>query len=191
MNLDKTFLTSDHHFGHANIIKYTNRPFSSVEEMDAEMIKRWNETVGENDIVYHLGDFTLNDYGFAVQILSQLNGNIRFIVPTFHHDRRWITKEPPYYLFYGNGKSAAVCSALHVLRIDCNEDYPLSITLCHYPLEEWEASYHGGLHFHGHSHGNLSPKPGRIDIGVDVWDFRPFPLSHFIKVAETSKGITK
>ena len=53
------FVTADHHFGHANIIEYTNRPFASVEEMDAALIAAWNERVTDYDLVYHLGDFTL------------------------------------------------------------------------------------------------------------------------------------
>ena len=52
-----TFFTSDHHFGHAKIIEYCKRPFSSVEEMNQVMIDRWNEVVGPDDHVYHLGDF--------------------------------------------------------------------------------------------------------------------------------------
>ena len=51
------FFTSDLHLGHANIIRYCDRPFANVGEMDAELIRRWNETVGEEDVVYFLGDF--------------------------------------------------------------------------------------------------------------------------------------
>lgn len=53
------FFTSDTHFGHNNIIKLSNRPFSSVEEMNEGLIERWNDVVGAEDIVYHLGDFSL------------------------------------------------------------------------------------------------------------------------------------
>ena len=52
-------LTSDHHFGHTNITRYDERPYGSVEEMDADMIARWNETVAPKDSVYHLGDIFL------------------------------------------------------------------------------------------------------------------------------------
>ena len=53
------FFTSDHHFYHSNIIKYCQRPFHSVEEMNEEMIRRWNSVVGVDDTVYYLGDFSL------------------------------------------------------------------------------------------------------------------------------------
>ena len=52
------FYIADMHFGHKNIIRYDNRPFGSVEEMDKALIQLWNETVGSDDIVYILGDFS-------------------------------------------------------------------------------------------------------------------------------------
>lgn len=57
-NQNKLFFTSDTHFFHANIIKYANRPFGSVEEMNEELIRCWNETVPEDGVVYHLGNFS-------------------------------------------------------------------------------------------------------------------------------------
>lgn len=70
----KVFVISDTHFGHEAIIRYCNRPFTSVEEMDQTMIKRWNETVSNNDIVIHLGDFALCNKDRIKQIVSKLNG---------------------------------------------------------------------------------------------------------------------
>jgi calcineurin-like phosphoesterase family protein len=54
------FFTADEHYGHANIIRYCNRPFTSVDQMDAEIIQRHNEIVGLKDVVIHAGDFTLS-----------------------------------------------------------------------------------------------------------------------------------
>ena len=52
------FITSDHHFGHENIIKHCSRPFRNADEMDATMVDRWNEVVGPDDDVYIAGDFS-------------------------------------------------------------------------------------------------------------------------------------
>ena len=68
------FYTSDLHFGHKNIIKYENRPFNSVEEMDEELIRRWNNKVGKNDEVYILGDFAFASGRRVNELLDRLNG---------------------------------------------------------------------------------------------------------------------
>lgn len=73
------YFTSDHHFGHENIIKFTNRPFGSLEDMDQELIKRWNSKINKNDKVYHLGDFGLCKADRMKTILDQLNGKIFLI----------------------------------------------------------------------------------------------------------------
>ena len=70
----KIFEISDTHFGHNNVIKYCNRPFKSVEEMDERMIKNWNETVSNNDTVIHLGDFGLGKKEYISSIVQRLNG---------------------------------------------------------------------------------------------------------------------
>jgi len=63
MATSKIWFTSDHHFGHKNIIEFSKRPFANVEEMNAELVKRWNERIAKEDKVYHLGDFALMSPG--------------------------------------------------------------------------------------------------------------------------------
>ncbi len=70
----KVFAISDTHFGHANVIDYCNRPFSSVEEMDETLIENWNSTVNKNDVVIHLGDFGLGNKDYIKSIIERLNG---------------------------------------------------------------------------------------------------------------------
>lgn len=70
----KYFIISDTHFGHKNIIKYCNRPFENVEEMDKQLIKNWNEVVSKDDTVIHLGDVFLCGKEKAKTTMSQLNG---------------------------------------------------------------------------------------------------------------------
>ena len=69
------FFTSDTHISHHNIIKYCNRPFANAKEMDAEMIKRWNEKVKLDDTIYHLGDFTLGSKVNAERYLLKAKEN--------------------------------------------------------------------------------------------------------------------
>jgi hypothetical protein len=77
------FFTADHHFAHANIIRYCQRPFATVAEMDAALVQQWNVTVGASDIVYHFGDFTLQGLPQFAVIVRQLNGRLR-IIPGSH-----------------------------------------------------------------------------------------------------------
>ena len=69
------FYIADMHFGHKNIIRYDNRPFGSVEEMDKALIQLWNETVGSDDIVYILGDFSWYKEDKTAFILGCLKGH--------------------------------------------------------------------------------------------------------------------
>ena len=82
----KIFFTSDMHFGHENVIKFDNRPFKTVEEMDEELIRRWNAKVGKGDLVYVLGDMIWKSRnGDAEQLIKSLNGQI--ILIKGNHDR--------------------------------------------------------------------------------------------------------
>lgn len=77
--MGKIFITSDTHFGHDREFLYGPRGFKSVQEADAEIIRRWNEVVGPEDTVYHLGDVMLNDNENGMNCLRQLNGHIKLI----------------------------------------------------------------------------------------------------------------
>ena len=71
-----TWFTADTHFGHANVIRYCERPFASVQEMDDVLIENWNYIIKPKDTVYHLGDFTLAGKEKANDYFSRLNGKI-------------------------------------------------------------------------------------------------------------------
>ena len=81
----KTFVIADPHFGHKNIIQYCNRPFENVEEMDDALINHWNMTVGNDDIVWVLGDFALESKDYTKSIIKSLRGRKRLILG--NHDR--------------------------------------------------------------------------------------------------------
>ena len=68
------FVTSDQHFGHARISELAERPFATVEEMNAELVRRWNEVVGPDDSVLHLGDLALGAIEESVGLTAHLNG---------------------------------------------------------------------------------------------------------------------
>lgn len=82
---DRVWITSDTHFNHANIIKYCDRPFGSVEEMNDALVENWNSVVGENDKVIHLGDFAFGNRSKVEAVKKRLKGKIDLILG--NHDR--------------------------------------------------------------------------------------------------------
>jgi calcineurin-like phosphoesterase family protein len=178
-DLQRTFFTSDHHFGHANIIKYSQRPFADVRHMDEALVQGWNDEVGQDDLIFHLGDFTLGEN--AQRYFGALNGRIHILTLEWHHDHRWLNairnRNP---LVSRSGHAVILLPALTVLTCDAlgSDRHALPITLSHYPLADWEASHHGGWHLHGHSHGTHENPRGRkcIDVGVDPMNFKPVSL---------------
>lgn len=81
----KTFVIADTHFGHENIIRYCNRSFESVSEMDKTLIDNWNKTVSNDDIIWVLGDFALASRDYTKSIIKSLRGRKRLILG--NHDR--------------------------------------------------------------------------------------------------------
>ena len=77
--MNHIYFTSDHHFGHKNIIEYSNRPFDNIDKMDEELIRRWNSKIQPQDNVYHIGDVGLTTPERMKDILDRLNGNIFLI----------------------------------------------------------------------------------------------------------------
>jgi len=178
--------TSDQHFGHANIIKFLERPFRDVHEMDQTLIDAWNDAVGPDDVVYHLGDFTLTD-SLSPWIHALTFGQL-IIVPG-SHDWRWMRKFDQGEF----GDRVVIESPLLTLEFPSGRKHPNVVALCHYPMLSWERSHYGSLHLHGHSHctipdsrsGDIQMPPGqkqgkRIDIGVDCWNFKPVHLEQLL-----------
>lgn len=155
------YYTSDTHFGHTNVIKYCNRPYTSVEEMDEALIENWNNTVGNNDTVYVLGDFAFKNAQATSNYLRRLKG--------FKH------------LIWGNHDSNQVRNLQHpfwyssqpYLEVKDGKD---TVVLCHYAMRVWNQSHRGNLMLYGHSHGTLPGTNQSLDVGVDCWNYKPVTL---------------
>lgn len=164
------YFTADTHFSHANILKYSNRPFRNVNEMDEAILFNINELVKEADTLYILGDFA---FGSTNLYLNRINcKNIIRIKGS--HDR---DISQPYMLViepeglldeYGNQRS---------------------ISLCHYAMRTWDKSHYASWHLYGHSHCNLEPYGLSFDVGVDCWDYKPISLLQVAEKMRTLKPI--
>ena len=168
MNKEKNiWFTSDTHFGHKNIIKYSKRPFNDADHMNEELIKEWNRVVGEDDDVYHMGDVSLTSDEKTQGILNRLNGNIHLIVG--NHEKSALKKQ------YNRDRFVWI-KDFYELNIG-NQ----LIVLCHYGMRVWNKSHRGSWMFYGHSHDSMEREEwGRsMDVGVDsayriLGEFRPF-----------------
>ena len=175
------WFTADHHFGHKNIIKYCNRPFSSIEEMDEVMIERWNSMVGKKDVVCYAGDFTLGNGDIAEKYFKKLNGNI--IVVPGNHDWKWTAFDYKKPAYFRNLVRVDERTAIYNTKEDGSG---INITVCHYAMRVWPFKYSGGIHLYGHSHGQtpVIQIPNSMDVGVDTNNFYPYSLDDVLEKLE-------
>lgn len=133
------FYTADLHFGHENVIKYDNRPFNSVDHMNKDMVRRWNDKVRNTDEVYILGDFSLHDTKLAREISKQLHGK--------------------KYLIKGNHDEPEMKDIFDGMwdykRI---KDNKRTVILSHYFIPSYEGANNGNIMLHGHSHNTRVAK---------------------------------
>lgn len=152
------------HFGHSNIIKYCNRPFSSTHEMDETLLNNINRNVQSSDILYHLGDFC---FGSRIEFYRKQINCRQIHLVLGNHDK----------LKNSDKKLFASISSLKEIKIN-----NCTIVLCHYAMRVWNKSHHGSLHFFGHSHGGLGNTDKSIDVGVDSWNYKPISLSKNLQI---------
>jgi len=179
------FLVSDTHFGHAGVCRFLRedgvtklRPWDNPEEMDEEMVKRWNETVRPTDKVYHLGDVVINRK--ALSILYRLNGDKVLI--RGNHD---IFRDEEYRRHFRELR------AYHVLN---------GMILSHIPIHT-ESLGRFGVNIHGHLHANrVKMQPvGRYEVPVvdpryhcvcvEQTDFRPILFEDVMKRIKEEGGV--
>jgi calcineurin-like phosphoesterase family protein len=174
------FFTSDTHFDDTYAIKYFSRPFKSVDEMNDVMVEKWNSVVAENDIVYHLGDFTLDDIHHFTKWVNQLNGNIKILPGS--HDDLWLKD------FVDSQKVEVIPPLVSLEFPEIMAGKSQVIVLCHYSMQVWDRSNQGSWHLFGHSHGKLKGIGLSFDVGMDCTDFRPLSLE---EVASKMAYLTK
>lgn len=161
--MSKNWFTSDTHFGHENIIRYSNRPYKDKYEMDESVIVNWNSKVQPGDNVFHGGDIFFCKKERAIQILSRLNGNITLIAG--NHDKAILRDVDFIKRFH---------KVVEYLELSIEGQ---KIVISHYPMMTWNGSSRGAWMLHGHCHGNLKyPFEAKLhDIGIDPNNY--FPLS--------------
>ena len=180
--MPSVFLTSDTHFGHAGVCKFTTRsgeklrPWTDPNEMDEHMVKVWNETVKPTDKVYHLGDVVINRK--ALSIMHRLNGDKVLIKG--NHDIFKLSDYTPHF---------RDIRAYHVMN---------GLILSHIPVHESNL-YRFGANIHGHTHsesvmmtdqyGNTIADPRYFCVCVEQTDFRPILFEEVLEKIRERGGV--
>jgi calcineurin-like phosphoesterase family protein len=185
-----TYFTSDHHFWHENIIRYCQRPFATVEEMNERMIKAWNAVAGQGDVVYYLGDFAMAFRpveAYLQRLLGEKHlilGNHDFAHPGHKRSRKpgeqaaWAQK----YLDNGFASVATEIERLELSGLG-------QVNLSHFPYfeessgqdargAEYRLKDNGVTLLCGHVHEKWRLRRTKlgtlmVNVGVDAWDFKP------------------
>lgn len=164
----ETFFTSDLHFNHEDILKYTNRNFQNINDMNDFIVEKWNSIVQKGDRVFILGDFAFSKHG---RFINALKGKKHLILG--NHDEmsqdvyRNFTSVQNYKEFWFQKKYYFV--------------------LNHYCMRTWSESVNGSISLFGHSHGRLKTFNLSFDVGVDCNDFTPFHSDVVIEMVEKRK----
>ncbi|WP_197517257.1 metallophosphoesterase family protein [Microbacterium karelineae] len=180
------FVTSDTHFGHARIIELAERPFADAREMDDELVHRWNDVVGPDDVVLHLGDVALGPVETSLEVSGRLNGR-RLLVPG-NHDRvspatqtkTAIARFRPLYeaagweilpeIVRGTRRGRALIASHYPYRGDSTQ---VERHGSHRPVD-----VDGTPLIHGHTHARDRGSDGvQFHVGVDAHDYAPVPFA--------------
>jgi calcineurin-like phosphoesterase family protein len=185
------WITSDTHFGHTNIVgpeisswKSGYRDFKSLHEMNMALVDGINKYVKEDDVLYHLGDWSFGGVQNILQFRKYIVcKNIHLILG--NHDQHIVDKEVkfddtsfnPFELF------SSVQDVLH-LKLGKTE-----VFLSHYSHRVWNGSHKGVIHLYGHSHGSIPDYGRSMDVGVDVsykmfGEYRPFNIGDINRIME-------
>lgn len=162
------WFTADTHFGQEKLLQLQPRPYSSLAEMEEDLIRRWNEVVKPGDIVYHLGDFAVGkaeDKPRLQVIFNRLNGE-KMLVSGNHDNRNAFIKKLGWK-WVGDIKNISVDG--------------IDVVLFHWPMQAWDGSMTGSWHLYGHVHGMLPEHRAtlKMDVGVDVPFYGELPRRPF------------
>ena len=173
------FFTADLHFGHENIIRYCDRPFRSVAEMNAGLVDRWNATVSDSDEVWILGDVAMGHIDESLEWVRGLHGHK--VLVTGNHDRCWAGRQRAPDMWLERYRSVGFDEIRHgtvSIELDGSE-----VLAGHFPYEgdshdedrfvRWRPVDTGSWLLHGHVHTRWQVNGRQINVGVDVWDYTP------------------
>lgn len=180
------YFTSDLHFWHKGVIEYCKRPWATVEEMNEGLINNWNSVVDPKDEVHVAGDMFFCGTTKIKQIMNRLNGVIHLYLG--NHD--W-SKIKPHRGWEFGFTSVQTNGAIHL------EGFEL-VNISHFPYKnegdhteqerftEHRLDNHGRWLLHGHVHQYWKIKDKQVNVGVDVWDYKPVSETQLLEFVRAS-----
>jgi calcineurin-like phosphoesterase family protein len=185
------YFTSDTHYGHKNIVsgiskwedKSGCRNFKTLEEHNNTIVDSINSVVGQEDTLYHLGDWSFggveNVFRFRERIICQ---NVHVILGN-HDENLYKNRDNCHEVFE---------SVNSYLELNIGDDH---IVLSHWPMKIWNRYHKGSWHLHGHTHGNLKPdewwiqkqsknRRRTMDVGVDTNGFLPYSYNDLKRILD-------
>jgi len=191
---DAVWFTADLHFGHANIIRYSDRPFSDPGEMNHALIERWNEVVDQDDTVWVLGDVALGQIASTLPLVGALHGHKLLLAG--NHDRCWV----------GHGQRAAGWTEryreagfaeIHQGQLEL-EVAGTTVDVSHFPYrgDSQDLDRHvdrrpvdrGRWLVHGHVHEQWRQRGRMINVGTDAWRYRPVAAEEVAALIDAGPG---
>lgn len=173
------FFTADLHFGHENIIRYCDRPFGSVDQMNAGLVERWNDTVDDTDEVWVLGDVAMGRIDESLLHVERLRG--RKVLVTGNHDRCWAGRKRNPELWLDRYRQVGFAEIFD--GTVSAEVAGTPVLAGHFPYEgdshdedrfvRWRPTDEGAWLLHGHVHTRWQVHDRQINVGVDVWNYAP------------------
>jgi len=188
----KLWFTSDTHYNHANICSATTkwtdpvtcREFKTLEHMNAHLVGNINEVVGQNDILFHLGDWSFGGFEqieiFRKQIICE---NVHII--TGNHDHHIENnRENCQSLFSSVNKYLNLVVKWNVgTHFACEQRF----ALMHFPIASWDNMARGAIHLHGHVHFPGDKRIGKgkmMDVGCDGNMLYPIQLQEVLRLMD-------
>ncbi|MDO8363708.1 MAG: metallophosphoesterase family protein [Actinomycetota bacterium] len=173
------WFTSDLHFGHTNIIRYSHRPFADTDEMNHALVQQWNELVQPTDTVWVLGDVAMGRIADTLPLAAELAGHKLLIAG--NHDRCWEGHGPRAAEWLDRYRDAGFAEVHQGSVRLCIGGH--HVTMSHFPYEgdsRDEDRYpaarpadEGGWLLHGHVHERWRQHERMINVGCDAWGWRP------------------
>lgn len=199
LNKGRIFFTSDTHYGHTNICRgvsnwrdengnvpiHQTRDFKTLDHMNDKIVESINSTVGEDDTLFHLGDWSFGGFDNIEEFRNRINcKNIHLILGNHDH-----------HIERNKGDIQRLFSSVHqYLRLQVSvmpgtKLYAgeMDLVLMHYPIASWHNMNDGVIHLHGHVHLPPDKKLSQgkaMDVGVDGNNLIPYSLGQIMKIMD-------